>query len=97
LETEENRVLAMESVSDRERSWVLRSLEGSVSSLNPDATEGCTHNSATVLYLEYNHPNHSHDPRFNWDEQILVQQDRELPRDLGRSNAGCEESVHKTA
>jgi hypothetical protein len=44
-----------------------------MSSPNPDATEGRKHNSATVPYLEYYYPKYSHDPRFNWDEQILVE------------------------
>jgi hypothetical protein len=51
-----------------------------MSSPNPDATEGCKHNSATVPYLEYYYPKYSHDPRFNWDKQILVEQDKALPR-----------------
>jgi hypothetical protein len=45
-----------ECVSDGSRSWVLKSLEGGVSSPNPDATEGHKHNSATVPYLEYDYP-----------------------------------------
>jgi hypothetical protein len=67
-----------------------------VSSPNPDATEGRKHNSATVPYLEYYYPKYSRDPRFNWDEQILVEQDKALPRDPGGSNGGCEESVQET-
>jgi hypothetical protein len=86
----------MESVSEGGRSWVLISLEGGVSSPNPDATEGRKHNSATVPYLEYYYPKYSRDPRFNWDEQILVEQDKALPRDPGGSNGGCEESVQET-
>jgi hypothetical protein len=64
-----------------------------MSSPNPDATEGCKHNSATGPYLEYYYSKYSHDPRCNWDEQILVEQDKVLPRDPGGSNAGCEECV----
>jgi hypothetical protein len=67
-----------------------------MSSPNPDATEGRKHNSATVPYLEYYYPKYSRDPRFNWDEQILVEQDKALPRDPGGSNGGCEESVQET-
>jgi hypothetical protein len=65
----------IDSVSEAGRSWVLISLEGSVSSLNPDATEDCTHNSATVRYLEYYYPKNHHDPRFNWDKQIVIEWD----------------------
>jgi hypothetical protein len=36
-----DRVLVIESVSDGGRSWVLISLEGGMSSPNPDAIEGC--------------------------------------------------------
>jgi hypothetical protein len=92
----EDRVSAMESVSDGGRSWVLKSLEGSVSSPNPDGTEVWKYNSATVPYLEYYYPKYSRDLRFNLDEQINVEQDKALPRDLGGSNGGCEESVHET-
>jgi hypothetical protein len=67
-----------------------------MSSLNPDAKEGRKHNSATVPYLEYFYPKYSRDPRFNWDEQILVEQDKALPRDPCGSNGGCEESVQET-
>jgi hypothetical protein len=67
-----------------------------VSSPNPDATEGQKHNSATVPYLEYYYPKYSRDPRFNWDKQILLAEDKALPRDLGGSNGGCEESVQET-
>jgi hypothetical protein len=67
-----------------------------VSSPNPDATQGRKHNSATVPYLEYYYPKYSRDPRFNWDEQILIEQDKALLRDPGGSNGGCEESVHQT-
>jgi hypothetical protein len=44
---EESRVQAMESVSERGRSWVVICLEGSISSPNPDAIDTCKHNSAT--------------------------------------------------
>jgi hypothetical protein len=53
LQLVEDRILAMESVSEVGRSWVLKSLEGSVSSTNLDTTEGRKHNSATVADLEY--------------------------------------------
>jgi hypothetical protein len=49
---EESRVLAMESVSERGRSWILKSLEGGMSSPNRDATDGYKHKSATVPDLE---------------------------------------------
>jgi hypothetical protein len=67
-----------------------------VSSPNLDATEGRNYNSATLPYLEYYYPKYSRDPRFNWDEQILVEQDTALRRNPGRSNGGCEESVQET-
>jgi hypothetical protein len=63
---------------------------------NPDATEGCKYKSATVPYLEYYYTKYSHDPRFNWDEQILVEQVQALPWDLGRCTRGCEESMQET-
>jgi hypothetical protein len=56
-----------------------------VSRLNPDATEGRKHNSAKVRYSEYYYPKYSRNPRFNWDEQILVEQEKALPQDLGGS------------
>jgi hypothetical protein len=61
---------------------------GGVSSPNLDVPEGCKHNSATVPYLEYYYRKYSRDPRFNWDEQILVEQDNAIPRDPGRINRG---------
>jgi hypothetical protein len=67
-----------------------------MSSPNPDAIEGCKHNWATFLYLEYYYPKYSRDSRFNWDEQILVEQDKALPSDQGGSNGGCEESGQET-
>jgi hypothetical protein len=72
-------------------------LEGSVSSPNPDAREGHNYNSATVPYVESYYPKYHRDPRFNWDEQILVEQDKSLLRDPGRTNEGYEESVQETA
>jgi hypothetical protein len=42
LETVAGRVLAMESVSDGGKSWVLKSLVGGVSSPTPDATHFLT-------------------------------------------------------
>jgi hypothetical protein len=64
----EARVLVMESVSEGERSWVLKSLEGGISSPNPDATEGRKYNLATLPYVEYYYPTYSPDPRCIWDE-----------------------------
>jgi hypothetical protein len=52
-----------------------------MSSPNPDAPEECTHNSATVPCLEYYYLKYSYDHRFKWDKQILVEQDKALPRD----------------
>jgi hypothetical protein len=86
----------MASVSEAGRFLVLLSLEGGMSSQNAYTTEGCKLNLSTVLYLEYYYPKYSHDARSNWDEQILVNQDKALPRDMGRSNGGCEESVQET-
>jgi hypothetical protein len=71
-------------------------LESGASSPNPDATEGGKHKSATVPYLEYYYPKYSRDPRFNWDEEILIEQDKALPKDPGGSNGGYEESVQET-
>jgi hypothetical protein len=68
-----------------------------VSSPNPDATDGCKHNSPTVPYVEYYYPKYGCDARFNWNEQILVEQDKAVPRDPGGSHGGCEESVKETA
>jgi hypothetical protein len=73
----------MESVSDGRKSWVLIYLEGGVSSPNPNAIEGCKHNLATLPYLEYYYPKYSHDPRCNWDEQILVEHDEPLAKRSG--------------
>jgi hypothetical protein len=81
----EDIVPAMESVSKGGRSWVLISLEGSVSSPNLDTIAGHKHNMATVPYSKYDYPRYNRDPRFNWDEHILVKHDKELPRDLGIS------------
>jgi hypothetical protein len=67
-----------------------------MSSPNPDATEGRNQNLPTVPYFEYSYPKYSRDPRFNWDEQILVEQDKALPRDPGGSNGACKESVQET-
>jgi hypothetical protein len=64
-----------------------------VSSPNLDATDGRKNKLATVPSLEYYYPNYSRDSRFTWDEHILVEYDKVLPRDLGGSNGGCEESV----
>jgi hypothetical protein len=80
----------MESVSKGGRSWVHISLEVGVSSPNPDATEACKHNLATVPYLEYYYPKYSRDPRFSWDEQILVEQNKGLLGDPGGRSGGCE-------
>jgi hypothetical protein len=67
-----------------------------MSSPNPDATEYRKHNSASVPYLEYYYPKYSHDPRFNWDKQILVEHDKAVPRDPGGSNGGYQESVQES-
>jgi hypothetical protein len=96
LEREEDRVLAMESVYKGVRSWGLISLEVDVSSPNPDPTEGHKHNSATVPYLGYFYPKYSRDPRFNWDEQILVTQDKALLRDPHGINEKYEQSMQET-
>jgi hypothetical protein len=76
----------MESFSQGGRSVVLKSLEGGVFSPNPDAPEASKYISATVPYLEYYYPMYCHDPRFNWDKQILGEQDPALPRDPDRSH-----------
>jgi hypothetical protein len=67
-----------------------------MSSPNLDATEERIHNSATVPYLEYSYPKYSRDPRFTWDEQLLVKQDKAVPRNPDGSNGGCEQSVQVT-
>jgi hypothetical protein len=84
LETEERRVLSMESVSEGGRSWVLISFEGWVSSSNPDAKDGCKYKSVTVSYLEYNYPKYTRERRFNWDKQILVEQNKAFEQGSGR-------------
>jgi hypothetical protein len=86
----------MESVSEGRRCWILKSLEGGMSSLNPDIREGGKHNSATVSYLEYYYPKYSRDPRFKEDKQILIEQDKALPSDPARSNGGCKKSGQET-
>jgi hypothetical protein len=63
---------------------------------NMDATEEHKHHSAQVLYLKYYYPKYSYDTRVNLDDQILVKQDTPLPRDLGESNGGYEESMQET-
>jgi hypothetical protein len=60
-----------------------------MSSPNPNPTEGYKHNSAAVPYLESYFPKCSHDPRFAWDEQILIGQETALLRDGSRINGGC--------
>jgi hypothetical protein len=82
----ENRVVVTNSVSEGRRTWVLQSLEGGVCNPNPDAIEGRNPYSARVPYLEYYYPKYSHDLRFNWDEQILIKQDKALPRGQGAWN-----------
>jgi hypothetical protein len=67
----EDRVLALESVSEGARFWVVVFLEGGVSSPNPDATDGWNHNSARVPYLDSYSPTFSCDPKFNWDHKYL--------------------------
>jgi hypothetical protein len=92
----EDRVLVKEYVSERRRTWVIISLEGGMSSPNPYATEGCKHNLPTVPYVDYYYPKYSHDARFNWDEQILVNEDSALLRNPSGSNRGCEKSMQET-
>jgi hypothetical protein len=55
----------MESVSEGQRAWLLRSLEGGVSRQNRDIRERVNHNSGIVPYLEYYSPKYSCDPRSN--------------------------------
>jgi hypothetical protein len=86
----------MESVSEGGRSWVLISLVVACPVQIRMQQKDANTYSATVPYLEYYYPKYSRDPRFNWDEQILVEQDKALPRDPGGSNGGCEESVQET-
>jgi hypothetical protein len=86
----------MESVSEDGRSLVLKSLEGEVCSPNQDATEGRRHNSTAVPYLESYYPKYSRDPRFNLNEQILIEQDKPFTKNLGRTNRGCKEFVQET-
>jgi hypothetical protein len=69
----DNRVLAMESISEGRRTLVLISLEPGVSIINPDATERPKHNLPIVFYLTYYYPKYSINHRFNWDKQILVE------------------------
>jgi hypothetical protein len=97
LETEERRVLGIESVADGGRFWVYLSLDGGVCSLNPDGIDGGKYNWGTVRSIEYYYPKNTHDLRFNWYEDILVQQDKALPRDPTGSNGGCDESEHHIA
>jgi hypothetical protein len=63
---------------------------------NLDTTDGHKHNSARVPYLEYYYPKYSHDPRFQWKEQILVEEGKRSPRDRGGSNRGWAKSVQET-
>jgi hypothetical protein len=86
LKTEESPVLAMESLTEGGRSWVLISLEDGVFSPNPNAIKRYIYNSPRVHYLEYYYPKYSHDPRSNWDNQILVVQDKVLLRNSGGKN-----------
>jgi hypothetical protein len=51
LETVDDIGLAMESVPEGVRSWILISLEGGRSSLNLDIPEACNYNSVAVPYL----------------------------------------------
>jgi hypothetical protein len=62
-----------------------------------DALDVHKYNLATVPGFEYFYPKYSHDPSFKWDKQICVKQDIGLPKDPGRPNGGCEESVQETA
>jgi hypothetical protein len=86
LEKVENRVLVVETVAECGRSWVLISLERGMYSPNLDITDRPKYNTAIAPYLEYYYPKYSHEPRYNWDEYILVEPDTELLRDQGRIN-----------
>jgi hypothetical protein len=57
-----------------------------MSSLYPDTIERSKYNSATVPYLEYYYQKYRFDPTFNWDDQILGEEDKALLRDQGRRN-----------
>jgi hypothetical protein len=92
----EDRILAMECVSEGGRSWVHISLESGLSSANPDTIEGRKHNLATVPYLEYYYPKYSRDGRCKWDNQILVEQETALPSDPGSSNGEYKKSGQET-
>jgi hypothetical protein len=96
VETGESRVPTIDSVRERWWSLVHVSLQGDMSCLNANATERYQYTSATVPQLEFYYPKYRRDPRFNQDKQILLKTDTELPRDLGRSNGECEESVDET-
>jgi hypothetical protein len=76
MEMVENRVLAIESASENGRCWDLISLEGGMSNPNLDTTAGCKHTSATVPFLECYYPTYRRDPRYDWDEQVRVEQDK---------------------
>jgi hypothetical protein len=94
LEAVEDGVLVMKFISeDRDPRSLF--LQCGMSSLNLDATERCKPNVGTVPYLESYYPTYSRNPRFTWNGQILVKQDKALPRYPGGSNGGCKESVHE--
>jgi hypothetical protein len=63
---------------------------------NPDATEGCQYNSATVAYVNYYYAKSTHDPRFNWHEKTLVEKDKLLQRDPDGNKVAAKASVLKT-
>jgi hypothetical protein len=63
-------------------------LEGGVSSPNLDAIEGHKYNWAIVPNIEYYYTKYNSEPTINYDEQVLVKQDKVLPGDLGGSNGG---------
>jgi hypothetical protein len=82
----EDRVLAIQSLSNGSRSWILLSLEGGMFSLNGDVIDGCEYHSFSVLFLEYDYPKYSHDLRWTWDDQILFKLVKLFPMDPSGSN-----------
>jgi hypothetical protein len=72
METEETRVLTIESVTEGGSTLVLIYLEGGISSPNPDTTEGCKYNSATVPYLEFYSPKYSLTPDLTRTNKYLL-------------------------
>jgi hypothetical protein len=96
LEIAEDRVVAMESVTEGRRLWILIPLDGTVSSPNPDAINGRKQNSPIMLRLKFYYPMSSREPGFNWNDQILLEQNKALQRDPGGSNGEYNESVQET-